>query len=165
MALAYWHARTGDERLAPFTRPGSVPELAVPQIFDPAWDGTGNWAFNTAFAASLGLTAYVARLHSLEQLARWITAGVPVIISVAWEQGEIAGAPDRTGGHITVVRGFEGGSALMAEPMARPPDPVEKAYDAAQLFRKWQETSSGTVYIVHPQGWPRPEPGEGDAWA
>jgi hypothetical protein len=165
MALAYWRERTGDARLAPFTSAACVPEVAVPQIYDPGWGGTGNWSFNAAFAASLGLTAYVTRLHSLAQIARWTAAGVPVIVSAAWEEGEIDGAPGRTSGHLTVVRGFAGERALMAEPAVCLPDPVERSYDAAQLHRSWQRAASGTVYIVHPAGWPRPEPGEGDAWA
>lgn len=164
MALASWHQRTGDPRLESFAAAEAVPALAVPLIYDPGWEGTGNWSFNVAFAASYGLEAYVTRLHSLGQAARWTAAGVPVILSVAWEEGEIAGATGRTSGHITVVRGFDGDTVLMAEPAARLPAPVERAYDAAQLARKWQQVSAGTVYLIYPRGWPRPEPGPGDAW-
>jgi hypothetical protein len=164
MVLAYWHKQTGDLRLRPFLVPECVPAAVAPMVFDPGWEGTGNWAFNTALAAALGLNAYFSRLHSLAQLARWTAAGVPVIVSVAWEEGEIEGAVGRTSGHITVVRGFEGDRALMAEPAARLPAPVERAYSAAQLFHNWQRTSQGGVYLIYPQGWAHPEPGDGDAW-
>jgi hypothetical protein len=164
MALAYWHARTGDRRLEPFTASPCVPGLAVPLVFDPGWDGTGNWAFNTALAGSLGLTSYVTRLHSLEQLARWTAAGVPVPISIRWEPGELDGAVGRSAGHITVVTGIAGDRVLMAEPAGRDQAGVATAYRAEQLYACWQRASRGVVYIVHPPGWPRPEPGEGDAW-
>lgn len=164
MALAHWHERTGEPRLAPFLAPESVPAIAAPMIHDPAWKGTGNWAFNTAFAASRGLCAYVTRFHSLEQAARWTAAGVPVILSVAWEEGEIAGAVGRTSGHLTLVRGFAGDQALIAEPASPLHTPIERAYNAAQLSRNWQRASQGTVYLIHPPGWPRPNPGPGDAW-
>jgi hypothetical protein len=165
MALAYWRARTGDPRLAPYAHAAAVPGLAAPMIFDPGWDGTGNWAFNTAFAASLGLTAYVTRLHSLEQLARWTAAGVPVPISIRWAPGELDGAAGSSAGHITVVRGFAGDQVLMAEPAARELAAVTRSYRADQLFACWQRASRGVAYIVHPPGWPRPAPGPGDAWA
>jgi hypothetical protein len=164
MALAYWHARGGDPRLEPFTAAQAVPDRAVPLIFDPGWDGTGNWAFNTALAASLGLTSYVTRLHSLEQLARWTAAGVPVPISIRWEPGELDGPIERSSGHITLVTGVAGDRVLMAEPAGRDESAVAFSYRADQLYACWQRASRGAVYILHPPGWPRPEPGEGDAW-
>lgn len=164
MIFAYWHARTGDARLEPFTAAECVPGLVAPMVFDPAWDGTGNWAFNTAFAASLGLTGYVTRLHSLEQLARWTAAGVPVAISIRWEPGELDAPLERSSGHITVVTGVAGDRVLMAEPAVREPDEVARSYRADQLYACWQRGSRGAAYIIHPPGWPRPEPGEGDAW-
>jgi hypothetical protein len=165
MALAYWHAHTGDPRLAPYASPAAVLALAVPAVFDPGWDGTGNWAFNTAVAANLGLVAYVTRLHSLDQLARWTAAGVPVPISIRWKPGELDGALGSSAGHITVVTGFDGDRVLMAEPAAREQAAVACSYRAEQLFACWQRASGGMAYIVHPPGWPRPAPGTGDAWA
>lgn len=165
MALAYWRARTGDARLAPFDGPACVPDLAAPQIYDPAWGGTGNWSFNAAFAAARGLVAYVTRLHSLEQVARWTAAGVPVMLSVAWQEGQIEGAPGATNGHLTLVTGFAGPRALIAEPAGRGgPEEVRRAYPLGQLHEAWQANSGGTVYLIHPEGWPTPEPGPGDAW-
>jgi hypothetical protein len=163
MLLALWHARTADERLAPFTAPGALLAHAVPLTFDPAWDGTGNWAFNTALAANLGLAAYVTRLHSLEQLARWTAAGVPVPISIRWRPGQLEGAVGTGNGHIAIVRGFEAGRVLMAEPAAHEPAAITRSYPADQLYACWQQ-AGGAVYIVHAAGWPRPAPGPGDAW-
>ncbi|GAB4437560.1 MAG: peptidase C39 family protein [Chloroflexi bacterium OHK40] len=165
MALAYWRQRTGDPRLAPFEAAEAVPAIAAPQIYDPGWHGTGNWAFNTAFAEALGLTAYVTRLHSLAQLARWTSAGVPLIVSIRWEPGELDGANGRSAGHLTMVTGFNGARALMAEPAAHNVASVARSYRTDQLFACWQRASRGVVYVIHPPGWPRPEAGAGDAWA
>lgn len=164
MVLAYWHERTLDPRLAPFHAPESVPAIVAPLVYDPGWEGTGNWAFNTAFAASLGLSAYVSRLHSLEQLARWTAAGVPVPISIRWEPGELDGAMGRSPGHITVVTGVQGDRVLMAEPATRDPATIARSYRADQLFACWQRAARGVVYLIHPAGWRRPAPGPGDAW-
>lgn len=165
MALAYWRDRVGEPRLAPFAGPACVPDLTAPGIYDPAWKGTGNWSFNVAFAAAHGLTAYVTRMHSLAQVARWTAAGVPVILSVAWQEGQLENAPGSTNGHLTMAVGSAGERVLMAEPASRGgPEAVARSYRADQLHACWQGNSSGTVYLIYPPGWPRPEPGPGDAW-
>jgi hypothetical protein len=165
MALAYWRERTGDPRLTPFVDAACVPNLVAPMVDDPEWEGTGNWAFNVAYAASLGLTAYVTRMHSLEQVARWTAAGVPVVCSLAWQPGELDGAPGETAGHLNVIVGFAGDHVLVAEPASRDMAQIVRRYRADQLHDCWQRNSGGTVYLLHPPGWPRPEPGPGDAWA
>jgi hypothetical protein len=134
-------------------------------VYDQAWEGTGNWAFNTAYAASLGLTAYVTRLERLDQVARWTAAGVPVIVSLAWQPGELDGAPGATAGHLNLITGFADGQALVAEPASRDMGQILRRYRVDQLQACWQRASGGAVYLVHPPGWPRPAPGPGDAWA
>jgi hypothetical protein len=158
MVLAYWQARTGDARLAPFAERGAVAELAAPLVFDPVYDGHGNWGFNTAFAASYGLDAYVARMEGLEQIEPWVAAGVPVVISVAWKVGELDGAPiAASAGHLLVVAGFDGaGGVIVAEPRAERENEVRRLYDAAQLEAAWQRNSAGTAYLIYPRGWPVP---------
>lgn len=158
MVLAYWHARTGDARLTPFAQRAAVAELAVPRVFDPTYDGHGNWGFNTAFAATYGLDAYVARFASLAQIEPWIAAGVPVVISMAWKEGELTNSPiPSSNGHILVVAGFAAdGRVIVAEPRAEREDEVRRLYDAAQLEAAWQNSSAGTVYLIHPRGWPVP---------
>jgi hypothetical protein len=164
MTLAYWHAQTGYSQLEAFNTASCVPDLAVPMIFDPQWGGTGNWAFNTAYAASLGLMAYVTRMHSLEQVACWTAAGVPVPFSLAWESGELDNAPDHTAGHLILIIGFEQGYALVAEPASHDIDQIIRRYRLDQLQDCWQRNSGGTVYLLYPPGWNRPAPGLGDAW-
>jgi hypothetical protein len=164
MALAYWRERSGDPRLAAFADASCVPDLAAPMVYDPEWEGTGNWVFNTAYAASLGLTAYVTRMHSLGQVARWTAAGVPVPCSLSWQPGELDGAPGTTSGHITLIVGFEGEHAIIAEPASRDMGQILRRYRADQLYDCWQRNSAGTVYLIYPPGHPRPAPGPGDAW-
>lgn len=158
MLLAYWHAQTGDERLAPFAERGAVADLVVPQVYDPVYDGHGNWGFNTAFAAGRGLDGYVARFAGLDQLDPWLAAGVPLAISVAWGAGELDNAPiPASAGHLLIVAGFDAqGRVVVADPRGDDEGAVRRLYDAAQLERAWQANSSGTAYVIHPQGWPVP---------
>jgi hypothetical protein len=166
IVLAYWQRRRGDPRLLPFAAVDSVPQMVAPGVFDPSYDGTGNWSFNTAFAARFGLLAYVTRLQRLEQVARWLAAGVPLIVSIAWQQGELTNAAiPRSAGHLLVVTGIADGQVVTADPAGAQVQEVERVYPAEQFLACWQRGSGGTVYLMYPPTWPAPLPGEEDAWA
>jgi hypothetical protein len=155
MLLAYWYMRTGDARLAAFVDRAAVAQLVAPRVYDPVYDGYGNWSFNTAYAAAQGLDAYVACFDSLARIESWITAGVPVAISVAWKAGELANAPIASSpGHLLIVAGFdESGRVIVADPRAERENQVRRIYDAAQLETAWQHNSNGMAYLIHPHGW------------
>jgi hypothetical protein len=166
MLLAYWQHRTADPRLTPFRDAACVPQLVAPAVFDPAYDGMGNWSFNTAFAAQQGLIAYVTRFQRLDQLARWLAAGVPLIISLAWREGELDNAAlPRSPGHLLLVIGLGDGTVLTADPAGSTAANVVRTYRADQLYDCWQRGSTGTVYLIYPPAWPLPSANEGDAWA
>ena len=158
MLLAYWQARTGAAHLAAFADHAAVSQLVSPRVYDPIYDGYGNWGFNTAYAAAQGLDAYVASFDSLAQLEPWIAAGVPVVISVAWKAGELTNAPiSASAGHLLIVTGFDGfGRVIVADPRADGVEQVRRSYDAAQLETAWQHNSAGMVYLIYPHGWPVP---------
>jgi hypothetical protein len=160
MVLAYWYTRTGNKQLAPFLNHSAVPDLVVPQVYDPIYDGHGNWAFNTAFAASYGLCAYVTRLAGMEQIEPWIATGVPVIIGIAWTQGTLLHAPlPSSSGHLLVVIGFdERGQIITADPAGASESEVRRIYDILQLESAWQQSSVGVAYLIYPHDWPTPPP-------
>lgn len=159
MVLGYWYQRTGDSRLQPFIAPECVPNLIVPQVDDPAY-GCGNWAFNTAYAATLGLEAYLTQLLSLHQMAGWVAAGVPVICSLAWEPGDLSDAPiPRSDGHLLVVCGMRSdGQVLVADPAGADAGQVRRVYQGEQFAACWQHHSAGLVYLIHPPDWNIPAP-------
>ena len=95
MLLAYWHTRTGTARLAAFADRAAVSQLVAPCVYDPVYNGYGNWGFNTAYAAAQGLDAYLACFDSMAQLERWVAASVPVVISVALENRRASECADR----------------------------------------------------------------------
>ena len=45
-----------------------------------AYEGTGNWPFNTAYAASLAGHAFVTRLASLRAAEQYVAAGIPLVL-------------------------------------------------------------------------------------
>ena len=56
----------------------SVEETAA-QVFDRAYNGTGNWSFNVAFSGRLGLRASVAYLPNLDGALRLIEVDVDAL--------------------------------------------------------------------------------------
>lgn len=156
MLLAYWHARTNDPRLAPFTDPQAVPELVAPAVYDAVYEGTGNWPFNTAFAATLGLEGYVLQLGGLGDLRRLLAAGVPLALSIQWQPGQLDGAPvGHSNGHLVVAVGLtEAGDVIVNDPAADPRTgaAVRRVYPREQLLRAWSP-SGRAAYLVYPPGW------------
>jgi hypothetical protein len=154
MLMAYWAARTGNDA---WDR--TVPETAA-GVTDYEYGGTGNWVFNTAYAASLGLDTYVTRFDSLAGVEQCIAAGVPVAINIEFDEGELRGAPmPSSDGHIIVIRGLDRrGNPIANDPAARADqgEKVRIVYDRTQLEKAWQGRSEGTVYIVYPPGYPTP---------
>jgi hypothetical protein len=140
MVLAYWGKSV------------TVP-TAASRTYDYTYKGHGNWPFNTAYAASFGLDGYVTRMASLSQVEEWISAGVPVVISIAWGQGELPGAPfASSGGHVIVVRGFtSSGNVIVNDPGFSTNAAVRVVYPRANLQKVWLKYSGGTVYLIHPK--------------
>ncbi len=129
----------------------TVPQAAA-ATFDTAYDGTGNWPFNTAYAGSQGLRAFVSRLPGLSEAERYISAGIPLAVSLGWKAGELPGAAVPTSsGHLMVLVGFDAaGNPVLNDPAAPSDATVRRSYPRAAFERLWQEHSGGVVYVMAP---------------
>lgn len=129
---------------------------AVAGVYDHVYDGHGNWSFNAAYAGSfIGMEAYVARFAGLDRLEPWISAGVPVVLSVSWNNDEgrlLSGAPvPKSSGHLTTLVGFDDdGNAVMNEPASPSNETVRRTYDRRELERCWLSASGGAAYLIFP---------------
>ena len=88
-------------------------------VYDHGYRGTGNWAFNTAYAATLVAgDSYVTRMRDLREAEDHIVAGVPLVVSIAFGRNQLAGAPiSASNGHLLVVVGFEAdGDVVVNDP-------------------------------------------------
>jgi len=134
-----------------------VDEVAR-RTYDAAYEGTGNWPFNTAYAASRGLSALVTRLRSLTEAEQLVAAGIPVIASVSFSAGGLDGAPiSSTAGHLLVIVGFTAtGDVVVNDPAASTAGGVRRTYDRAQFEAAWLGGSSGTAYVIHDDAHPLP---------
>ncbi len=140
-SLAMLHAYYGLEHDVPAT---------ARAVFDRAYNGTGNWAFNVAFSGSLGLRAAVVYLRNLQHAQRLIESGIPLAISYSWAPGELPRAPlEHSDGHLAVLCGFtRNGDCAINDPAA--PN-VRVVYSRAALERVWQR-NNGVAYAVAPVG-------------
>ena len=152
MVMAYWSNVLGQTNLNQ-----TVPDAAK-GTYDFAYGGTGNWPFNTAYAASYGLTAYVTRMYSMSQIEQWVKAGVPIVISIAFSNGSLPGEPVKSSpGHLLVVRGFTAnGDVITNDPAAATDAGTQIVYTRANLEYAWQYGSNGTAYVIYPTGWSIP---------
>jgi Peptidase_C39 like family len=126
-----------------------VPETAR-EVFDRAYNGTGNWSFNVAYSGRLGLRGVVAHLSNLDHAQRLIERNLPVALSYSWRDGELPGAPlPQSDGHLAVLCGFTGsGDCAINDPAA--PN-VRVVYPRAAVEHVWQR-NDGIAYVVAPVG-------------
>lgn len=152
MVLGYW---AGDRSPDGAAREARV-RAAVAGVYDHVYGGYGNWSFNVAYAGSApGMEAYVARFEGLDRLEPWLSAGVPLVLSVAWDTGAgrpITAAPvPRSSGHLTTLVGFTArGDAVMHEPASPSNDSVRRVYDRRELESRWLAASGGAAYVIFP---------------
>ncbi|RJS46301.1 peptidase C39 family protein [Nocardioides cavernaquae] len=126
-----------------------VDEVAR-RVFDAQYQGTGNWPFNTAYAATRVPRAMVTRLTSLRDVERFIAAGLPVQVSITFSSGQLTGAPiSGTAGHLVVVVGFTStGKVIVNDPAASSNAGVRRTYDRAQFEAAWLRKSHGLAYVM-----------------
>lgn len=161
MIVAYWGAGPSDAEMAwvgPSHQDPSV-DFAARHTFDATYRGTGNWPFNTAYAARFGLQGFVTQLRSLAEAERFIRAGIPLAMSIQSGPGELDGFLfwGGTNGHLVVIVGFDSaGNPIVNDPAAWTNPTVRRLYRRDQFERAWLRGSSGTVYVIHPLDVPLP---------
>jgi len=123
---------------------------AARMTYDYEYGGTGNWPFNTAYAAARTGHAFVTRLRQLREAERFIKAGIPVVASLSFSRGELDGAPiSATNGHLVVIVGFtRAGDVVVNDPAAGQSRWVRRVYDRGQFENAWLPRSGGLAYII-----------------
>ncbi|WP_426246043.1 C39 family peptidase [Nocardioides sp. LHG3406-4] len=130
--------------------PDPMVDYAARMTYDHGYDGTGNWAFNTAYAGRFVPESFVTRLRSLREAEDYIAAGTPLVVSVAFGRGELTGAPiSSTPGHLMVIVGFTStGDVVVNDPAAPTDATVRRTYRRAEFEDAWIPTSGGTAYVI-----------------
>ena len=165
MVLAYWQQRDpaygpDSHEYADYVDPDPWIDFAAARTYDGNFDGTGNWPFNTAYAARYGLDAFVTRLRSLTEAEQFVESGIPLIVSVSFKEAQLTGSGYDTDGHLMVIRGFTTKGDVIANDPASHLDPKNEAvrtvYDRAEFENVWLPTSGGIAYVIRPRDVPLP---------
>ena len=168
MLLAYWHHGPTPRQYAWVDDTYRQPwvDYAARSTYASAYDGTGDWPFNTAYAARFDVDAFVTRLRSLRQAEMFVDAGIPLVASISFGPGELDGAPiGSTAGHLLVIRGFtDAGAVIVNDPAAGSSTGVRRVYRRGQFERAWVGSTGGVVYVIHPASTRLPPRGPGRAW-
>ena len=181
MVLDYYHSLppARQYRWVSSSYDDRVVDHVARMTYDAGFGGTGNWAFNTAYAASRTGSgdggAFVTRLRSLSEAERFIAAGIPLIASITFSSGELSGAPiSSTSGHLLVIVGFtKSGDVVVNDPAASSRSGVRRTYDRGQFEDAWLKRypsgssmrgSGGMVYVVHDAAHPLPPRGDNRNW-
>jgi hypothetical protein len=144
-----------------------VVDHVARMVFDHGYDGTGNWPFNTAYAAGRTGHAFVTRFSNLRGVERFIAAGIPVITSISFGRGELTGAPiSSSAGHLVVVVGFtKSGRVVVNDPAASSRAGVRRTYARGQFENAWLKRypvggsmhgSGGLAYVIRDNAHPLP---------
>jgi len=148
---------------------------AARMTFDHGYDGTGNWPFNTAYAARWTGHAFVTRFASLRGVEQLVKAGIPVVTSITFGRGALSGAPiSASNGHLVVVVGFtSGGDVVVNDPASRTRSGVRRTYDRGQFENAWLQRypsgggmrgSGGLAYVIRDSAHPLPVRTAGAPW-
>ena len=81
-----------------------------------------------------------------------MAAGVPVVISYYWNEGDLTGAPiPSSDGHLAVLVGFDAaGNPIVNDPAAATDADVQRTYLRSELEHLWVKKSGGTAYAHLP---------------
>lgn len=147
--------------LAGIEAPNGDPQVdyAAMHTWDHAYEGAGNWPFNAAYASTFGVESFVTRLRSLAEAERFIEAGIPLILSINFDQEEMPEAGYGTNGHIVTLVGFTAdGDPILNDPNKASNEAVRSVYTRENFERVWQTSTDGVTYVYRPRSVHLPGP-------
>jgi len=137
MVLGYWR------------RPATSLALAAEMFHAPS-DLYGVWPAAILAAGRHGVAGYLLRFPDWAAAAWCLAQGMPLVVSVRYASGELRDAAiAATPGHLVVLTGFEGETALVNDPAAASAGEVPRRYRSAELARVWLERA-GVGYVLFP---------------
>ena len=127
-----------------------MTEHVIKSCNDPVTGMYGLWPLAIRAAANAGFIGAVELFSDWTPALTCLSAGLPLVASIRYGQGELPGAPmPATGGHLVVVTGVDGDQVLINDPAAANHGTVSRRYPLAAFSRAWFR-HRGAVYIVGP---------------
>lgn len=130
-------------------RPARLDALAA-EIFHPGVDLYGVWPAAVMAAGRRGLGGYLLRFPDWAAAEWCLARGLPIIASVRYSAGELAGAAAvETPGHLVVLTGWDGDDVLVNDPAAPTTASVGRRYRRVEFVRAWLDRT-GVGYVLFP---------------
>jgi len=127
----------------------AVADLAR-EMFQPELDLYGVWPAAIRAASRRGVGGYLLRFPDWAAAAWCLERGMPVIASVRYGVGELAGAAiGETSGHLLVLTGYDEVDVFVNDPAAPRASEVARRYRLDELRRVWL-ARSGIGYVLFP---------------
>jgi peptidase C39-like protein len=129
-----------------------APAALAGEVFHAERDVYGIWPAAIAAAARRGIAGYLLRFPDWESAAWCLANGLPIVASVRYTRGELAGAAiTETDGHLLVLTGYEGDDVLVNDPAAPSNATVARRHRRDEIERVWLGRS-GVGYVFFPPG-------------
>jgi len=122
------------------------------EVFHAPSDRYGLWPAAVRAGAAHGVPGYLLRFTDWATAAWCLGRGLPIVASIRYAHGELAGAPmPETTGHLVVITGLEGEDVLVNDPAAATAAEVPRRYRRDELTRAWlARTGVGYVFFGRP---------------
>ena len=123
---------------------------AAQGIWDPHNKLYGVWNRAVQYAWTQGVQGYLTRIASWDRVIQLTQAGHPIIISIAFEKGQLRNAAfSRSDGHLIVLLGLskDGKTVTVADPGASKGKSIQRVYYRADLSTCWMRRG-GYSYIL-----------------
>ena len=123
------------------------------ECYDPSRKMFGIWPRNIRAANARGYSGAIETFTSLDEAAKLLEQGYPIVASIRYAQGELTGAAvESTGGHLVVLRGLSKDRVLVNDPAADTREQVEREYDRREFARAWLGRRGVGYVLARAQG-------------
>lgn len=120
------------------------------EIFHPATDRYGVWPAAVRAVGRYGMAGYLLRFPDWAAAAWCLARGLPIVASLRYAAGELAGAAvAETAGHLVVLTGWQGETVLVNDPAASTAAQVPRRYRLDEVRRVWLDRA-GVGYVLFP---------------
>jgi hypothetical protein len=127
-------------------------EEVMGRVYDERFGIYGNWTRAIQAAHELGAGGYLTRFGDWASVRRHLAEVGPLVVSVRFDEGEVANAPYGTSnGHLIVLYGLdERGDALVLDPALSPERESRRVYARDEMSEVWLRRVKGLAYVVLP---------------
>jgi len=118
------------------------------KAYNSVHDMYGIWPQNIWAMSNENIVGYICRIPDFFEVVRLLKAGLPLIVSINYKNGELTNAAiEQTPGHLVVVVGIEDGFVICNDPAADSDSNVRRKYKIDEFRKAWID-KKGVAYVL-----------------